>query len=63
MDESAAFDSQKFLAAVGNGRTIQTYNKGQTVFAQGDPADSVFYVLSGKVKITILSPQARFYRL
>lgn len=56
---AAAFDSQTFLAVVGDGRTIQTYKKDQAVFAQGDPADSVFYVLSGKVKISILSERGK----
>lgn len=55
----AAFDSQTFLAVVGDGRTIQAYKKDQAVFAQGDAADSVFYVLSGKVKISILSERGK----
>jgi CRP/FNR family cyclic AMP-dependent transcriptional regulator len=35
------------------------FRKGQTLFAQGDPADSVFYVQEGKVKVTVLSEQGK----
>jgi len=52
---SAPFDSKSFLSAVGSGRTIKTHRKDDRIFAQGDPADSVFYVQKGKIKLTILS--------
>jgi CRP/FNR family cyclic AMP-dependent transcriptional regulator len=54
-----AFDSKAFLAAVGDGRTIAKYRKNHVVFAQGDRADSVFYILRGKVKIAIVSPHGK----
>jgi hypothetical protein len=38
------FDSQKFLAKVGDGKTILTYRKNQIVFSQGEVADAVFYI-------------------
>ena len=53
------FSVDKFLAVVGNGRTIATYRKNQHVFAQGDPADSVFYIQEGKVKVCVLSEQGK----
>lgn len=40
----AAFDPKEFLAKVGDGKTILEVRKGQIVFAQGDAADTVFYV-------------------
>ena len=46
------FDSRAFLARVGKGRSIGNYVAGQVVFSQGDPADAVFYIQKGKVKIT-----------
>src|SRR6202140_3651760 len=49
------FDPKAFLAKVNGGRTISNYRNGQIVYAQGDPADSVFYIQKGKVKITVLS--------
>jgi CRP/FNR family cyclic AMP-dependent transcriptional regulator len=53
------FDPKSFLAKVGDGRTIAKYRKGQVVFAQGDPADAVFYIQKGKVKITVVSDRGK----
>jgi len=53
------FDPKEFLATVNGGRTISTYRKDETVFAQGDAADSVFYIQKGKVKVTVLSEQGK----
>jgi CRP/FNR family transcriptional regulator, cyclic AMP receptor protein len=53
------FDPKSFLAKVGEGRTIAKYRKGQVVFAQGDPADAVFYIQKGKVKITVVSDRGK----
>jgi CRP-like cAMP-binding protein len=49
------FDVEAFLATANGGRTISKYRANQVVFSQGDPADSVFYVQEGKVKVTVLS--------
>src|SRR2546421_13040573 len=46
-------------AMVGEGRGIGDYGKDQIVFAQGDPADAVFYILRGKVKVTVVSEQGK----
>jgi CRP/FNR family transcriptional regulator, cyclic AMP receptor protein len=48
-----AFNINKFLATVDGGRTMSNYGKNQTVFSQGDVADSVFYIREGKVKLTV----------
>lgn len=53
------FDPQVFLSKVNGGRTISTYRKDQIVYAQGDPADSVFYIQSGKIKKVIISEQGK----
>ncbi len=53
------FDPKKFLAKVGGGRTIVTYREGEPVFAQGDVANEVFYLLKGKVKIGVTSKQGK----
>jgi len=49
------FDPKVFLASVGKERTIADHRKDHMVFAQGDPADTVFYILKGKVKLTVVS--------
>jgi len=54
-----SFDPKAFLAKANGGRTISTYRINQTVFSQGDPADSVFYIHDGKVKVTVISEQGK----
>jgi CRP/FNR family transcriptional regulator, cyclic AMP receptor protein len=54
-----AFDPKVFLAKVNGGRSISNYRKDQIVYTQGQPADSVFYIQSGKVKKTVLSEQGK----
>jgi CRP-like cAMP-binding protein len=49
------FDLKAFLAKAGYGRTILASREKQTLFSQGEPADAVFYILKGKVKLTVLS--------
>jgi CRP/FNR family cyclic AMP-dependent transcriptional regulator len=49
------FDPKVFLAKAGGGRTIAEYSKGQMVFSQGDPANAVFYIRKGKIKLTVVS--------
>jgi CRP/FNR family cyclic AMP-dependent transcriptional regulator len=54
-----AFDSEAFLATVNGGRAKAEYKKKQIIFRQGDPADAVFYVQSGGIKLTVLSDQGK----
>jgi len=53
------FDPKTFLAKVGTGKTILEFRKNQHVFEQGDVADTVFYIQTGKVKLTVLSEQGK----
>jgi CRP-like cAMP-binding protein len=60
MSESdRAFDPKQFLVTAGPGRTKARYRKSQKVFEQGAEADSVFYIQSGKVKLSVLSEQGK----
>ena len=54
-----SFNPKSFLAKVGEGRSIGKYRKDQIVFSQGDPADAVFYIQKGKVKVTVVSEQGK----
>ena len=54
-----SFNPKSFLAMVGEGRGIGEYHKDEIVFSQGDPADAVFYIQSGKVKVTVVSEQGK----
>jgi len=49
------FDPDTFLATIGDGRKILSVPKKQTIFAQGDEADAVFYVQKGKVRLSVVS--------
>ncbi len=49
------FDAGLFLATIGDGRKIVSFEKGGTIFVQGGPTDSVFYVQKGKIKLTVVS--------
>ena len=53
------FDPQAFLAMVGEGRTVSTFHKNETVFSQGEEADKVFYIQKGRVKVVVLSEQGK----
>ena len=55
----SAFDAQVFLAKVGEGKSILQFKKGQNVFVQGDPADAVFYIQKGEIKLTVLSDHGK----
>ena len=49
------FDPHAFLATISQGRKSLLFQKKQTIFAQGDPADAVFYIQTGKIKLTVVS--------
>ena len=53
------FNVATFLATVDGGRTVSTYRKNKRVFLQGDPADSVFYIQEGQVKVCVVSTQGK----
>jgi CRP/FNR family transcriptional regulator, cyclic AMP receptor protein len=58
-DKSRQFDPKAFLARVNGGRRLSKYRKGQAVFSQGDVADCVFYIKSGKTKVTVISEEGK----
>jgi CRP-like cAMP-binding protein len=49
------FAPHEFLATIGEGRTSVVFQRRQGIFAQGDAADAVFYIQTGKVKLTVVS--------
>jgi CRP/FNR family transcriptional regulator, cyclic AMP receptor protein len=57
--EKLPFDLKEFLNKANGGKTISEYQKGQVVFSQGDLADAVFYIIDGKVKVTVVSEQGK----
>ena len=53
------FDPRAFLARIGDGRSIAEYQKGQILFQQGDPAEAVFFIQEGEVKVSVVSEQGK----
>jgi CRP/FNR family transcriptional regulator, cyclic AMP receptor protein len=53
------FDPLTLLAKIKGGAMISTYQANQIVFAQDDPADSVFYIDKGEVKLIVFSEQGK----
>jgi len=53
------FNLKTFLSTIDGGRTIAAPNKKQTIFAQGDSSDSVFYIQRGKIKLTVLAKSGK----
>src|SRR5271167_1818644 len=49
------FDAETFLARAGLGRKILSLKKDQVAFAQGDPADTIFYVQKGQLRVSVAS--------
>jgi len=54
-----AFDPKAFLTRIEQGKTTREYRNKQVVFSQGDPADAVFFIRSGKVKLTVFSTRGK----
>ena len=53
--EYRAFDTTAFLASAGIGRRIVHLTPGETLYSQGDPADSIFYLQKGRARVTVVS--------
>ena len=56
---NVTFDPISYLARAGVGRRITDLEPGEPFFTQGDPADSVFYLQSGRAKLTVVSHQGK----
>lgn len=53
------FHPREFLANAGIGRTIQRYSRKQAIFSQGKPADAVYYLQEGRVRLSVVSKQGK----
>jgi len=53
------FDPHAFLATISEGQKLVLFPRKQTIFAQGDTADAVFYIQTGKVKLTVVSKNGK----
>ncbi len=55
----APFNFQGFIENLSSGKSVLTFPKRKMIFSQGDAADAVFYIQSGKVKLTVVSQQGK----
>ncbi len=54
-----AFDADLFLDNPALSKHVVHFERGESIFTQGDPADSVFYIRKGAVKLSVVSKQGR----
>jgi len=52
-------DPHSMLMSVGAGRSIRRHKKDEVLFSQGDPADAVFFIETGNVRLTVVSEQGK----
>jgi CRP/FNR family cyclic AMP-dependent transcriptional regulator len=58
-DNKGQSDWESFLAEITPGKTVIEYGSGRNVFRQGQPADSLFYLRRGKVKLAVTSKDGK----
>lgn len=56
---SPSLNPESFLANVGSGKTLLRIRKKDRIFSQGDAAEAVFYIQTGRVKLTVVSQQGK----
>jgi CRP/FNR family transcriptional regulator, cyclic AMP receptor protein len=57
--KKSVFDAEVFLQSVGASRRVEEFRKKQTIFSQGDAADSVMYLQNGSVKLTVVNESGK----
>ncbi len=53
------FDAQAFLESAGLGKRVVSYARQEIIFSQGDPCDSVIYLRSGGIQLSVLSDSGK----
>ena len=59
MNGGTVFDAKAFLAKAGVGKKILSLKKNDTAYVQGDPADAIFYVQKGRLRVTVTSSERK----
>jgi CRP/FNR family transcriptional regulator, cyclic AMP receptor protein len=59
IDKGKPVDWEWLLAGLSRGKTVAEYSAGQRIFDQGQPADSLFFVRNGRVKLSVLAQQCK----
>jgi len=58
-EQTTALDPRHYLAKIDTGKTVREYREKEVAFSQGDTADAVFYIQSGKVQLTVVSKSGK----
>ncbi len=59
LKKKPVFDASAFFSRVGEERATSEFGNKRAVFRQGDPADFIFYIQKGKIKLTVASKQGK----
>jgi CRP-like cAMP-binding protein len=57
--DAGGFDPRLLLTKLNSGRSSRDYQRNESVFSQGDVADAVFYIQTGKIKLTVVSKRGK----
>jgi CRP/FNR family cyclic AMP-dependent transcriptional regulator len=57
--EKSSFSAKTFLTKIGAGRSVKHHAKSDVIFSQTEPADALFYIQKGKVKLTVVSKRGK----
>jgi CRP-like cAMP-binding protein len=57
--QDVTFDPIRYLGRSGVGRKLATFKAKSAFYSQGSPADSVFYIHSGRAKLTVVSKRGK----
>lgn len=57
--QQVPFDSKAVLSTSNGGRTVSKFAINQAIYQQGDPADSIYYIQTGRAKLTVTSEQGK----
>jgi CRP-like cAMP-binding protein len=56
---TTAFNPMTFLSSIGKGRRMVSFRKKETIFAQGDAMDGLFFIQTGKIRLSVVSDDGR----
>jgi CRP-like cAMP-binding protein len=59
LPKTRPFDAAAFLGSPGLARKVEDYRPAQTIYSQGDPADTILFIQQGSVRLSVLSQAGR----
>jgi CRP-like cAMP-binding protein len=59
INKTVAVDWESLLAGLSHGKTVAKYSTGQRIFEQGQPAEALYFIRNGRVKLSVLDQQCK----